>query len=139
MPPSRESIARVLEEKLADGIAVPPPPATLRQLLGPDSFPGKISTIVGMRRSGKTTFLHQLRREALAKGIPLERLPFINFEDERLGGINGEDLAYLVEEYYRRFPAYRKAATVLWHFHEFRWSRDGNASSGVFRIQRMSN
>ena len=127
MPPSRESIARVLEEKLADGIAVPPPPATLRQLLGPDSFPGKISTIVGMRRSGKTTFLHQLRREALAKGIPLERLPFINFEDERLGGINGEDLAYLVEEYYRRFPAYRKAATVLWHFDEIQvvpgWER----------------
>lgn len=127
MSPSRESIARVLSEKLADGIAFLPPPATPRRLYGPDSFPGKISAIVGMRRSGKTTFLHQLRHEALARGIPLERLPFINFEDERLGGIEGDDLASLVEEYYRRFPAYRKSATVIWHFDEIQvvpgWER----------------
>jgi len=127
MSPSRESIARVLQEKLADGIAFLPPPATPRRLYGPDSFPGKISAIVGMRRSGKTTFLHQLRHEALANGTPLERLPFINFEDERLGGIEGEDLAFLIEEYYRRFPAYRGSTTVVWHFDEIQvvpaWER----------------
>jgi len=127
MPPSRESIARVLEEKLADGISFLPPPATPRHLFESASFPGKISAIVGARRCGKTTFLHQLRREALARGTPLERLPFINFEDERLGEIEGEDLAFLIEEYYRRFPAYRGAATVTWHFDEIQvvpgWER----------------
>ena len=123
----KERIARVLEAKLADGISSLPPAATTRRIAQEYSFPGKISAIVGMRRSGKTTFLHQMRHEAVERGIPLQRLPFINFEDERLGGIEGEDLAFLVEEYYRRFPAFRANETVIWHFDEIQvvpgWER----------------
>jgi predicted AAA+ superfamily ATPase len=41
-----------------------------------------------MRRSGKTAFLHQLRRERLAAGMAREKLPFVSFEDEKLAGIS---------------------------------------------------
>ena len=103
----RESILRVLEEKLADSlVALPergtaaPSPGTKRRLHGPVTIPGKVTAITGMRRSGKTYLLNQLRHKALADGVSLDRLPFINFEDERLADLQVEDLAFLVESYF---------------------------------------
>jgi predicted AAA+ superfamily ATPase len=133
----RESILRVLEEKLADSQLSSPPalppnsaamgPGTRRRLHGPLTIPGKVTAITGMRRSGKTFFLHQLRHQSLMDGVSPDRLPFINFEDERLADIQGEDLASLVETYYRRFPAYRGSKPVYWHFDEIQtvpgWER----------------
>jgi hypothetical protein len=80
-----------------------------------------------MRRSGKTTFLHQLRRERLERGVARERLPYLDFEDERLEGIGAGDLTVLVDEYYRRYPALRGRETVTWCFDEIQevpgWER----------------
>jgi len=76
------------------------------------ALPGKVTAVVGMRRSGKTAFLHQIRRERLAGGMARERLPFVSFEDEKLAGITAGDLDVLVEEYYRRYPALRQQETV---------------------------
>jgi hypothetical protein len=80
-----------------------------------------------MRRAGKTTFLHQLRRERLQKGAAREHLPYLNFEDERLADLRAPALGHVVEEYYRRFPALRQAATVTWCFDEIQvvsgWER----------------
>jgi predicted AAA+ superfamily ATPase len=80
-----------------------------------------------MRRAGKTTFLHQQRRERLEAGVPTERLPFLGLEDERLVGITARDLHPLVEEYYRRYPAFRGRETVTWCLDEIQvvpgWER----------------
>jgi hypothetical protein len=80
-----------------------------------------------MRRAGKTTFLHQVRRTLINQGIPQERLPYVNFEDERLAGLTANELSILVEEYYRRFPAWRGKETVAWCFDEIQnvpgWER----------------
>ena len=88
---------------------------------------GKTTAIVGMRRAGKTVFLHQIRRERLADGMDRARMPYINFEDERLAGLTVEHLHPLVEEYYRRFPALRGSETVMWCFDEIQtvpgWER----------------
>jgi predicted AAA+ superfamily ATPase len=65
-----------------------------------------------MRRSGKTAFLHQIRRERLSGGVTREKLPFVSFEDERLAGITAGELDTLIEEYYRRYPALRQQETV---------------------------
>lgn len=74
--------------------------------------------MVGMRRSGKTTFLHQLRRERMAGGVHRNRLPYINFEDERLAGLPGAHLGFLVEEYGRRVQDSDANPTVIWCFDE---------------------
>jgi predicted AAA+ superfamily ATPase len=91
------------------------------------SLPGKATAVVGMRRAGKTTFLHQLRRERLDHGVSRERLPYINFEDERLAGLPAKDLHLLIEEYYRRYPALRGQEVVTWCFDEIQvvpgWER----------------
>lgn len=128
MPPeSGQPFRAVLAEKLADSLASPPRQATPRRVHGTVSLPGKATAVVGMRRAGKTTFLHQLRRERLQRGVPLERLPYMNFEDERLAGLEGVRLHLLVEEYYRRFPALRGKESVTWCFDEIQvvpgWER----------------
>lgn len=41
-----------------------------------------IKVAVGMRRSGKTYFLFQTIRQLLADGLPLDRVLYVNFEDD---------------------------------------------------------
>ncbi len=105
--------ARVIEV-LAESLAGPLPAGTPRRIHGRLALPGKATAVVGMRRAGKTTFLHQLRRERFERGAGRERLPYVNFEDERIAGIEAGDLRLLVEEHYRRFPALRGKDTVTW-------------------------
>lgn len=54
-------LKRVLSEKLAESIARPLPGATSRRVRGTVYFPGKATAVTGVRRGGKTTFVHQLR------------------------------------------------------------------------------
>lgn len=116
-----------ISEKLADSISSPLPSFTRRQLYGPVSLPNKATAVVGMRRSGKTTFLNQQRCDRAERGIPRERLPYLNFEDEQLTGMTALDLGLMVEEYYRRFPAFRGKETVTWCLDEIQvvtgWER----------------
>lgn len=107
-----------LREKLAESLAAPIPVGTKRRVFGAVRLSGKITAVVGMRRAGKTMFVHQIQRERVAEGMDRERLPYINFEDERLAGLTAEHLHPLVEEYYRRFPGFRGRGTVLWCFDE---------------------
>ena len=105
-----------LIEKLADSLSRPLPIFTPRKVFGAGSIPGKATAVIGMRRAGKTTYLHQLRQERIDQGIARERLPYINFEDERLAGLSAEHLHPLVEEYYRHHPELRGKETVTWCF-----------------------
>lgn len=107
-----------LSEKLSDSLASPLPIGTSRQVFGAVRIPGKATAVVGMRRAGKTMFLHQIRRELLSGGADRERLPYINFEDERLAGMTAEHLHPLLEDYFRRFPAFRGSQTITWCFDE---------------------
>lgn len=122
-----QTLRALLADKLADSLAAPFPAATPRRVHGTVSLPGKATAVIGMRRAGKTTFLHQLRRERHERGIDRARLPYINFEDERLAELKAQDLHLLIEEYYRRFPALRGQETVTWCFDELQvvtgWER----------------
>lgn len=99
-------------------LSAPLPKATSRRLYGQVSFPGKATAVVGVRRSGKTTFLHQLRKERIETGVPRERLPYVNLEDERLDGLTAEHLGGVIEEYCRRRPSLRGTERVAWCFDE---------------------
>jgi predicted AAA+ superfamily ATPase len=116
-----------LIEKLADSLAAELPQGTQRRVFGAIGLPGKATAVVGMRRAGKTMFLHQLRRERLERGVQRVRLPYLNFEDERLVGLTAEQLHPMVEEYYRRYPALRGQETVTWCLDEIQvvpgWER----------------
>jgi predicted AAA+ superfamily ATPase len=64
-----------MTEKIADSLTAALPEITPRHIQGRIALPGKTTAVIGMRRAGKTSFLHQLRREQLDKGVPRERLP----------------------------------------------------------------
>lgn len=117
----------LLAEKMANSLVSPPPIGTPRRVCGTVSLPGKVTAVIGARRAGKTTFLHQLRRERVEHGVARERLPYINFEDERLADLEARHLHLLIEEYYRRFPELRGRETVTWCFDEMQviqgWER----------------
>ncbi len=116
-----------LVEKLGEGISSPIPDSTPRRVHGRLSLPGKATAVIGMRRAGKTTLLHQIRRERLQAGVPRERLVFVSLEDEQLVGMTADQLRLLPEEYYRRFPALRQHETVTWCLDEIQtvtgWER----------------
>jgi predicted AAA+ superfamily ATPase len=122
-----QRLRRRLAEKLADSLAAPFPAFTPRRVFGAVSLPGKATAVIGMRRAGKTTFLHQLRQRRHADGVGRERLPYINFEDEQLDGLTAQHLNLLLEEHYRRYPSLRRRETVTWCLDEIQvvpgWER----------------
>jgi len=121
--PVRDALAEALAASL-DG---PVPAGTPRRVHGPVRVPGKVTTVVGVRRAGKTTFVHQMRRERLEAGAARVLLPYVNFEDERLAGLEAAQLGFLLEEYGRRVPGAASLGTVLWYFDEIQvvpgWER----------------
>ncbi len=119
----RDAMTDILATSLAGAI----PESVPRQIHGRVALPNKATAVIGMRRAGKTTFVHQLRRERLAQGVPRNRLPFVSFEDDRLAGLEAHQLGFLLEEYGRRVPDAAEGEPVFWCFDEIQlvpgWER----------------
>lgn len=116
----------VLADKLSIAVAPAEPVARTRRDARLPAVPGKVHSVIGMRRAGKTTFLHQLRDERRTDVSP-ERAIYIGFDDDRLAGIDVDQLGLLLEEYFRMFPALRSRETVTWFLDEIQlvpdWDR----------------
>lgn len=63
----------------------------------------KVITLIGPRRSGKTSELFNLMRKLLTEGILKQRLIYINFEDERLN-FSTLDLDLILQAYLELYP-----------------------------------
>jgi predicted AAA+ superfamily ATPase len=121
--PLRMALSEILAKSLKGDV----PLGTLRRIPGRLELPGKVTAVVGMRRAGKTTFLHQIRHERLASGTPRTHLPYVNFEDERLAELEGSQLGFLLEEYGRNVADATRHGPVTWCFDEIQlvpgWER----------------
>ena len=93
----------VLRAKLDESLAARPRRLTRRDVRLP-AIPGKAIAVIGVRRSGKTSFLAQCRSARLRAGVRPESQLLLLLEDERLAGLTVADLGWLVEEHARRFP-----------------------------------
>lgn len=107
----------LLRQKIVDSLSSPVMPLTRREIHVP-SVKGKALAIIGMRRSGKTTFLWQCLNDRLTRGRPRESLVFISFEDERLVDMQSSDLSWMIEEYFRLYPGVRDSTTATFFFDE---------------------
>ena len=58
---------------------------------------------IGIRRTGKSFLLYQRIQELLAQGTKWDELLYVNFEDERLGGMTAEDLNLLLEVHWEMY------------------------------------
>ena len=93
----------VLHQLIVDSLNTEIPALTRRDARLPE-IRAKAHAVIGMRRSGKTTFLWQCLSDRMEAGIPREALLYLNFEDERLIGLDAEDMQWLVEDYFRILP-----------------------------------
>jgi len=107
----------IIQQKLIHALSERIPELTLRDIRLPQ-VPGKAHAIVGMRRAGKTTYLHQCRAKLEATGRPQETLVYFSLDDERLAELNAERLHWVLEEYYAIKPEFRDAEPVTFFFDE---------------------
>lgn len=82
---------------------VSPLPRLKRRILQVPIGTGKIITLVGVRRSGKTSCLFNLIEDLLKQDVPIERILYVNFEDERLD-LKTEELDLLLQAYQELYP-----------------------------------
>lgn len=107
----------VIRQKLADGLAEAWPKLTRRQARVP-AIPGKAHAVIGMRRAGKSCFLKQCLMDRERAGVPRDALIYFSFEDERLAGMQTEQLSWVLEEYYLARPQFRDRRDVTFCFDE---------------------
>ena len=96
----KEALREVMSQFYADGV---PSDAVARS----GSFPevrNNATVVKGMRRTGKTYFTYLRMQELLAKGIPIERMVHVNFDDDRLSAVTAADLHWVVDLHAEMFP-----------------------------------
>ena len=104
----------LLRSKLDESLALPPRRLTRRDVRLP-AISGKAFAIIGVRRSGKTSYLAEHRAERLHSGLAPESQLLLLLEDERLTGITVADLGWLLEEHARRYPqSYAREEVTLY-------------------------
>jgi predicted AAA+ superfamily ATPase len=77
------------------------------------AIPRKATTLIGMRRSGKTYALYDHMRRLLEQGVDKQRLFYLNLEDDRLGQPSLEGMGRALELFYRRNPGARAETAYL--------------------------
>ncbi len=107
----------VIRPKLVEALAAKLPRLTRREIRL-SGIPNKVRAVIGMRRAGKTWFLYQCLQDRLAEGTPRKALVYFNFDDERLSGLEGRQLGWILEEYYLLCPQYRDNQRVTFFFDE---------------------
>ncbi len=65
---------------------------------------GKIVTIPGVRRCGKSSRMEVVVNDLLSQGIDRRRFLWVGFDDERLVTMNSDDLNQIVEAYQEMYP-----------------------------------
>jgi predicted AAA+ superfamily ATPase len=83
-----------------------------------DVIPGKVSVCIGVRRSGKSTYLFQLIQRLLDEGVARENILYLNFFDDRLHSLRAENLWEIIEAYDSLFPEKKGAEKIHIFFDE---------------------
>ena len=82
------------------------------------AVPGKATVCIGVRRSGKSTYLFQVIKRLLEDGVPRENILYLNFFDDRLHNLNQVGLGLITEAYYSLYPEKKNTETVYCFFDE---------------------
>lgn len=78
-------------------------PGIKRDLDFPD-IDNKIMVAIGMRRVGKTHLLLQRIHRLLNEAIPLSRILYVNFEDDRMNHYGQKEFSALIGRFYELYP-----------------------------------
>ena len=81
-----------------------PLPVVFRRELDVPVDSGKVITLVGSRRTGKTFLMFQIMKDLFASGIEKEQVVYLNFEDDRLYPVESSDLDLILTAHSELFP-----------------------------------
>ncbi len=79
---------------------------------------GKATICIGVRRSGKSTFMYQIMRRMIESGVPRENILYLNFFDDRLHAIKRDGLGLITEAYYSLYPEKKREENIYCFFDE---------------------
>jgi hypothetical protein len=79
---------------------------------------GKAAVCIGVRRSGKSTYLFQVVQKLLDNGVQRENILYVNFFDDRLHFLRQDNLGLITEAYYSMYPEKKSVETVYCFFDE---------------------
>lgn len=82
------------------------------------SVPHKAAVCIGVRRSGKSTYLFQVIQRLEAQGIPRQNVLYLNFFDDRLHSLRRDNLGLILDAYYSLYPEKKNAEKVYVFFDE---------------------
>ena len=78
----------------------------------------KATVCIGVRRSGKSTYLFQIIERLLAEGVARENILYLNFFDDRLHNLRRDGLGLITEAYYSLYPEKKNVEKVYCFFDE---------------------
>jgi uncharacterized protein YerC len=78
----------------------------------------KASVCIGVRRSGKSTYLFQIIQGLLNGGVSGRNILYLNFFDDRLHHLKQDNLGLIMEAYYSLYPEKKNTETVYCFFDE---------------------
>lgn len=90
----------------------------VKRHIEPKCVEGKATVYMGVRRSGKSTFLFQQIEQLLKKGISRQNIFYVNFFDDRLHNLQHEGPAAIIEAYYSLYPEKKNKETIYCFFDE---------------------
>jgi len=79
---------------------------------------GKAAVCIGVRRGGKSTYMHQVIQQFLDSGVPRQNILYLNLFDDRLHNLRHENIGLIAEAYYSMHPEKKNAETVYCFFDE---------------------
>ena len=79
---------------------------------------GKAAVCIGVRRSGKSTYMFQIIERLLSSGVPRQNILYLNFFDDRLHNLREDNLGLIAEAYYSIYPEKKNTETVYCFFDE---------------------
>ena len=74
---------------------------------------GKIVTVPGVRRCGKSSRMESVVNALLASGVERKRILWMGFDDERLVSMNSDELDRIIEAYREMYPDIELASVYM--------------------------
>jgi predicted AAA+ superfamily ATPase len=79
---------------------------------------GKATICIGVRRSGKSTYMFQVMQGLLDQGVSRQNILYLNFFDDRLHTLKQTGLDIVVEAYFSLYPEKKNTEKVHCFFDE---------------------
>lgn len=102
-----------------------------------EPVPGKATICVGVRRCGKSTYMFQVIKSLLEKGVSRHNILYLNFFDDRLHNLHHEGLGNVLEAYYSLYPEKKGTERIYCFFDEIQVIPAWEAF--IERVQRTEN